>query len=46
MVSIHLPPCSTIAVVWWQKAGKIWDAAVESGINKLKDNSLNKLNVL
>jgi len=33
-------PCSNIAVVRWQKAGKVWDTAVESSIYDLKDNSL------
>jgi hypothetical protein len=32
--------CSAIAVVWWQKAGKIWVAAVKSSKCNFKDNSL------
>jgi hypothetical protein len=42
----HLLFCSAIAVVWWQKDGKIRDAAVERGINKSKDNPLKILNML
>jgi hypothetical protein len=37
-------PCSAIAVVWWQKSGKIRDTAVKSGICDFKDNLLKNFN--
>jgi hypothetical protein len=40
------PPCSAIAVVWWQKTGKIWVFAVKSSKFYFKDNSLKILNFL